>query len=80
VSGLKPASVCHVRHAQKRLNLSRVQTTTSAKGPMPLIFALYVTECHGMSSTLRDRHGVSMILCDRFGFVWRNSTADQEPA
>jgi hypothetical protein len=23
-----------------------------------------------------DRHGASMVLCDRFGFVWRILTAD----
>jgi hypothetical protein len=59
VTGLKPPFVCHVRHEQKRLDLSRVQTMTSAKGPKSLLFALYVMVCHGMSATIMDRHGTS---------------------
>ena len=74
--GLKPASVCHVRHAQNCRNLSHSQKTTCATDPKRLLFAVYVMVCHVMSSDVTDRHGVSMILCDRFGFVLRISSAD----
>ena len=65
--GLKPHFVCHVRHAQKRSTLSHIQTMTSAKGLKPLVFALYVMECHGMSVNVMVRLGISVILCGRFG-------------
>jgi hypothetical protein len=63
VTGLKAPSVCHVRHEQKRLDLNRVQTTTYANRPKPLLFALYVTVCHVMSSNVREHHGVSALSC-----------------
>jgi hypothetical protein len=67
VIALKPDFVCHVRHAQKRPTLSHIQTMTSAKGPKPLVFALHVMDCHGMSVNVMVRLGVLVILCSRFG-------------
>ena len=54
-AGLKPPSVCHVRHEQNRRVVSSTPLVLCANRPSRHLFFAYVTVCHGMSPSVTDR-------------------------
>jgi hypothetical protein len=54
-AGLKPPSVCHVRHERNCRVVSNVPIVLCANSPSRRLLSVYVTVCHGMSPSVTDR-------------------------